>query len=393
MDSVKTQKKYQSTLNYALLIYMGIIVLLITLIPFDFHIPEQFKITWSTNFADLITNIFLFIPIGFFFKLSRGNTRGTLCLAPLLFGLILSTAIEFTQAFIPGRYTQVIDVVTNGLGAWLGGMIFVFLGSQLKGGHAGRLFAMELPLMRLIYLLIPLMWLNGLATGEEEARLWLLLLLGLIGAGVMCSVYINRFKHAGTIGYTKLSVFTFCWFVLSSLPVLINFPLTIVFFGIAILLVVQIFARLVNAGNTRENRFEIPTIKKLLPIYTIYLLLLAVWPTTITAGEWRHNIIFQELVFEERIVFTFRFVELIAAFTLLGYMIAEMRGRKNEAVEKTLGWTFFIAAGSAIFIEIIKTYPALNNLNVLSIIIIVSASIYGAVIFRLQLSAIERLDF
>jgi glycopeptide antibiotics resistance protein len=98
---------------------MCIIVLLITLIPFEFRISDQFKITWSTNFTDLITNIFLFIPIGFFFKLSRGNTRDALCLAPLLFGLILSAEIEFTQAFIPGRYThQRIDVVTNGLGAW-----------------------------------------------------------------------------------------------------------------------------------------------------------------------------------------------------------------------------------------------------------------------------------
>jgi len=385
--------KYQSTLNYALLIYMCIIVILITLIPFEFRVPEQFKITWSTNFADLITNIFLFIPIGFFFKLSRGNTKDSLCFAPLLFGLILSTAIEFIQAFIPGRFTQAVDVVTNGLGAWLGGMIFAFLGSQLKGGHAGRLFALELPLMGLIYLLIPLMWLNGLATGEEKARLWLLLLLGIIGAGVICSVYINRFKHAGTIGYTKLSIFTFCWFVLSSLPVLINFPLQIVFFGIAVVFVVQIFTRLVNGGSTRENRFEIPTLKKLLPIYIIYLLLLAVWPTAITAGEWRHNIIFEELVFEERIVLTFRIVELVAAFTLLGYMISEMRGRKNESVETTLGWTFLIAAGSAIFIEILKTYPTLNNINILSIIIIITASLYGAVIYRLQLSTIERMDF
>jgi glycopeptide antibiotics resistance protein len=354
------ENKYQSTLNYALLIYMCIIVLLITLIPFDFRIPDQFKFAWSTNTSDLITNIFLFIPIGFLFKLSRGPNGDKLCLGPLIFGLIFSAAIEFAQAFIPGRYTQVIDVATNGLGAWFGGMIFAFIGSQLKGEHAGRLFALEFPLMGLIYLLIPLMWLNGLATGEEEARLWLLLLLGTIGAGVICSVYINRFKHAGTIGYTKLSVFTFCWFVISSLPVLINFPLTIVFFGIPIVLVVQIFARLANEGNSREKRFEIPTIKKLLPIYIIYLLLLTVWPTAITAGEWQHNIIFEELVFEERIVFTFRFVELVAAFTLLGYMIAELRGRKDERVETTLGWTFLIAAGSAILIEIIKTYPAIN---------------------------------
>ena len=61
-----TEKKYQNTLSYALLIYMCIIVVLITLIPFEFRIPAEFKIVWSTNFVDFITNIFLFIPIGFF---------------------------------------------------------------------------------------------------------------------------------------------------------------------------------------------------------------------------------------------------------------------------------------------------------------------------------------
>jgi VanZ family protein len=383
--------KDQSTLGYALLLYMCFVVVLITLIPFEFRVPASLKIHWSTNFADLVTNIVLFVPIGFLFRLSRRKSKDFFGLQALALGVLLSLAIESTQAFIPGRYTQVIDVVTNGLGAWLGGMILAFLGSQLKGERAGRLFALELPLMGLVYLLIPLMWLNGLAIGEEEARLWLLLLLGIIGAGVIGSIYVNRFKHSGSIGYTKLAVFTMCWFVFCTLPVLINFPFKILFFGTAIVLAVQILARRVNEANAREKRFEIPTIKKLLPVYMIYLLLLAVWPTTIAAGEWQHNIIFQKLDFKERIVFTFRFVEFIAAFTLLGYMIVEMRGRKNERVEKTLGWTFLVAVGAAIVIELVKTYPAINSINILSIIIIISASIYGAVIYRLQLFAIERL--
>jgi len=45
----------------------------------------------------------------------------------------------------------------------------------------------------------------------------------------------------------------------------------------------------------------------------------AVWPTTLPFQDWQFKINFQELVFNERIVFTFRFIELIAAFTLFGY--------------------------------------------------------------------------
>ena len=383
--------KCQSTLGYALLIYMCIVIVLITLVPFEFRMPERFHITWSTNLADLVTNIFLFIPVGFLLRLIRRKGTDSFCLQALILGVLLSFAVEAAQVFIPGRYTQVIDMMTNGFGAWLGAIIFVLLKNRLREERTGRLFAPELPLAGLIYLLIPLMWLNGLATGEEEARLWLLFLLGIIGAGLICSVYINRFKHAGNIGYTKLSFFTMCWFVLCSLPVLAQFPLQIAIFGFAVVIIGQILARLFKKRDTNEKRFEIPTLKRLLPVYMIYLLLLAAWPTTISIGEWQHNIIFKELLFKERIVFTFRFVEFIAAFTLLGYMTAEMRGRKNERTETTLGWTFLIAAVSATIIEIAKIYPALSSISVLSIGIIISASIYGAVIYRLQLSAIERL--
>ena len=94
------KKKYQSTLSYALLIYISIIVVLIALIPFDFRPPREFKIICSTNFADFITNIFFFIPVGFLFRLSRRQSKDILCLNALIFGLLLSSAIEFTQVFI-----------------------------------------------------------------------------------------------------------------------------------------------------------------------------------------------------------------------------------------------------------------------------------------------------
>ena len=109
--------KDQTNLGYALLIYMSMMVALITLIPFEFRMPERFHITWSTNFTDLVTNIFLFVPIGFLLRLTRLKDADFLCLQPLVLGLLLSFAVESAQVFIPGRYPQVIDVITNGFGA------------------------------------------------------------------------------------------------------------------------------------------------------------------------------------------------------------------------------------------------------------------------------------
>ena len=98
-----------------------------------------------------------------------------------------------------------------------------------------------------------------------------------------------------------------------------------------------------------------------------------------------------ELAFNDRIVFIFRFIEFIAAFTLLGYMIAEMRGRKNESFGKTLGWIFFITLSASVVIVILRGLSPLIAFDTVEIIIITAASIYGGVIYRLQLAAIRRL--
>ena len=105
------QNSRQPSLSYALLIYICIIVILITLIPFTFRKPEEIHITWSTNFSDFITNIILFLPIGFLFRLNRRRNKDRFCLQALGFGILLSLGIEFSQLFVPGRFAQVIDVI------------------------------------------------------------------------------------------------------------------------------------------------------------------------------------------------------------------------------------------------------------------------------------------
>jgi glycopeptide antibiotics resistance protein len=387
------QSNTDSTLGYALLIYMSIMVVILTLIPFDFRIPDTIRISLLLNFKDLISNIILFVPVGFLFRLSRGKHRDPFCLKAMAFGVLLSLAIETVQVFISGRFPQVSDIITNGMGTWLGGMIFMALTKKLKEKQPFRLFALELPLMNLVYLLIPLMWLNGLATGEEGSRLWLILLPGLLGGSVLSSIYKSRFRQAHGLSAGKLSLVAMGWFFTAAIPAMLNFPRQILVFGILVGLFAGIAARVHRKATNVERRFELPALKRIFPVYAVYLLLLAAWPTTLPIEQWQFSVDFEQFAFDEKIVFIFRFAEYIAAFTLLGYMIAEMRGRKNEPAGKTLGWTFFIAVAAAIFIEMLKTYPALNKMNILPIMIITAASIYGAVIYRLQLSSIEKLSF
>jgi hypothetical protein len=70
------QKKYQSTLSYSLLIYMSIMVVIMSLIPFEFRTPDEFRIFLIPDLTDFSINIILFIPVGFLFGLSRGKNPG-----------------------------------------------------------------------------------------------------------------------------------------------------------------------------------------------------------------------------------------------------------------------------------------------------------------------------
>ena len=83
----------QVVLSYALLMYMVGIVLLITLIPFQFHIPHEISNIWGIYLNDSITNFVLFLPLGFLFELSRRNHKDTLCVRALGFGLLVSVVI------------------------------------------------------------------------------------------------------------------------------------------------------------------------------------------------------------------------------------------------------------------------------------------------------------
>jgi len=381
----------QVVLSYALLMYMVGIVLLITLIPFQFYIPHEISSIWKIYLNDSITNIFLFLPLGFLFQVSRRRHKDTLCVGALGFGLLVSVVIEITQVFLLWRYTSAIDVVTNGLGAWVGALIFTFIKRHVNQTRIAGVFALELPLMNLVYLLIPLIWLNGLSAGHEVSRVWLLVVLGLFGAIVLSSVYIHRLRYVERLSSNKVTFLAMGWFFVAALPALAHFPMQGILCGIGVGIIVRLLTAFQKKTIQAERRFELPTLKRLLPLYIFYLLLLAMWPTTVAFGEWQETGHFQELMFNDRVVFIFRFVEYIAAFTLLGYIVAEMRGRKQESVTKILLWIVVLSSSCLIGIVFLKGHTPFSLLTFVEVALITGAGLYGGMIYRLQLAAIQRI--
>ncbi len=106
----------------------------------DLAIPKRFipykrTVLDTTNFKnlwgdkrDIISNIFLFIPLGFFlaaYLKFRGHNPHSAILLAIGLGFGLSMGIEVLQSFLPTRDSDLVDVITNTLGAGLGSVIGV----------------------------------------------------------------------------------------------------------------------------------------------------------------------------------------------------------------------------------------------------------------------------
>jgi glycopeptide antibiotics resistance protein len=157
---------------------MTLVIAAITLIPFGFRTPQRIAVSFAGSAADISQNIVLFVPLGFFFQLTRRRTGWRPLLKAFCYGLLVSAAVEACQLFLPGRVSSPVDVASNGLGAFLGAAAAAYLRAGERPAPAPVLFAFEMPLMNLVYLLIPLLWLGSLSMGGEVHRLLLMSVLG-----------------------------------------------------------------------------------------------------------------------------------------------------------------------------------------------------------------------
>ncbi|MEW5931352.1 MAG: VanZ family protein, partial [Gemmatimonadota bacterium] len=184
----------RARLSRALLLYYAGVVLVITLAPFRFAAPRHFVVYYGTMPFDLVANVLLFVPLGFLFPLGGPDGRRATLPRALAAGLLLSACIEAAQVFEPERYPSVVDLAANGLGALAGALLQRAAARRIRLSPAavGRL-ALELPLMGLVYLLVPLLWLGSLAARDSALRLAPLLLLGLFGARLLAALQRHAF--------------------------------------------------------------------------------------------------------------------------------------------------------------------------------------------------------
>jgi glycopeptide antibiotics resistance protein len=79
-------------------------------------------ITYPT--VEFTANVAMFVPVGVLILLLVGRYRWWMA---VLFGVLLSASIEVAQLFVPGRVSDVRDLVSNSIGALFGVVLALVL--------------------------------------------------------------------------------------------------------------------------------------------------------------------------------------------------------------------------------------------------------------------------
>lgn len=374
-----------TALGGALLAYMLGVTLIITLLPFQFDWPTRWRVMFTGGPVDVIANVLLFTPLGFLFRLARRNAHRHSALTVLWIGALLSMAIESAQLFERERFTSVLDVTTNAMGAWIGALAFdrVARTTRVDGRMIGRL-SLELPLMGLVYLLIPLLWLNALSSGGEVEGGLLALLLGVFGGGLLGGMQRHHFGPIRGFDARATAGVAAIWFLAGGFPSLPSRPG--IFLGGAVVVGAAAWWHgsrtfTLTASN---RRFEVPLLMSAAPAYGAYLALLTLLPLVEGVTVWRMGLGFPGIASEWTKIEILRFLELVAAFTLLGYMVAEFRGRVVErraaAIRRLLGWGVTVTLVG----EGVRGLHAGHGASAARGVVLLAATLYGGWLYYLQ---------
>ena len=119
--------------GYLLLIASLSAIIVATIYPFQFVVPEGFTLksiaeefAFGSAIKDYLQNILLFIPFGISLAAIYERSRRSILLILTVCCLVsatISTAIEVTQFFLPVRTSNITDIIYNSLGGTLGGVV------------------------------------------------------------------------------------------------------------------------------------------------------------------------------------------------------------------------------------------------------------------------------
>lgn len=382
MDHYYFEKLKPKVLGAALLIYILVVTLLFTLAPYNYSITNLNNLNdfFGWEIKDSIMNIILFIPTGFLlFPILPERKK---YIYATLFGFLFSCFIEFNQIFIPSRSPGFNDIVTNSAGALIGSLGHQYAKNFVRS-RSDALWHLGIPVMNIIFLMIPLLWLSSFAAGYDVNRLWLLLLLGIAGAILVSEIYINRIQPKN---FNYLLVFTFLlsmWYVISVFPALYKYPKRIIFF-LGLINLFAFFYMKYGFKIKNDKRFELKTLNRIIPLFILYILLLSQWPLSLPETSFQFSWLTDYKLQRNYILSIYRYVEYFTAFAMVGYLLSQYINRSQNQLHKSLRvikWLLMLT----MLLEIPRGFHPGYYATLENVVVSFAWGIFGAGIYLMQL--------
>ncbi len=375
----------------------------ITLVPFHFRWPDAVTLSfggytpWATAF-DVVANVALFFPLGFLYALTRAADERpasprTVLVRALLLGALASLLIETTQLFEPERYPSPVDVTTNALGALLGAWTHRRLAARLTvdSGVIGRL-ALELPVMGLVYLLVPLCTLAavtlGGATAAEAAagagapavaRSLGLVALALFGGTLLGQIQRWHFGPAGVATPARTGGAAALWLAVGAAPALATGWLTFLVAVAAAGTAAWAYGRAAIGADWPNRRFELTALSRAAPFLGAYLALLALGdPPGVPQLELTK-------------LDVLRRVESLMAFAVVGYVLAEGWGRLELRYRYSAGRVALVALVGSVVAEALRLGEIPPLAIAPTVLARMVAAAYGGWLYHLQRTHVRAL--
>ncbi|MEP6781944.1 MAG: VanZ family protein [Gemmatimonadaceae bacterium] len=381
-------------LGHATLAYVCATILVITLAPFRFTSHPVHGLTEVWTSYDLIMNVVMFMPLGFLYRVTRPRNSTSAAWTVVLLSALLSTCIESAQLFETTRYSSLFDIATNTLGGAVGSMLYAMFAHRLKvGANTISNMALELPLMGLVYLLVPLLWLVGLS-GVGSDRVWLMLPIAAFGGAILGAVHGAYLQPTQRVRLSAIVLSSGVWFAISAIPGARHAPQvliagTVVAMGAAYLRSIATSRARVESGPAR---FELPTLRLVMPFFASYLALSALWPLNEASGVWHGGWeLFPAIANELSQQQIFQALEFAAAFCVVGYLIAEFHGRTNAPYSAVFTRVLLWGGSLVSMLELARGWHTQFGASALMASLSIAATVFGGWLYHLQRDHVRAL--
>lgn len=382
-------------LGRALVGFLTFLIVVTSLAPFRFAALPQVPTLVVLDPATLALSFALFVPLGYVLQLTRPRGAPVGWGQLLTVGVGLSLSIEATQLWLPGRTPALTEALANLLGTLAGGWGYHALFRRVRATDAVKQLALELPLVAVLYLLVPLVALGGLGiAGQGASRGWLLLPLVAAGGAILGGVQAGYMTAHPARRQRPFRLGGAAWLALGLVPVLPTQPLVAVA-AIPVFFAAEgwwhrVITRRVE-GPGADLRFEAPTLRVVLPLFLVYLVAASLWPLAGWQERWTAGVALFPAGSTSLAPALFRAIERVAAFTLAGYLVAEMAGRRADTLRAVAPAVLGVVGTLVVLTEGARGFLAGTGASAGLAGLLLVAALFGARLYQLQRDHVRAL--